>query len=295
MADPSFALTDSGADTPAAALPAPLTASRRADGWSPDRQRAFLEGIADGQSVEAACRAVGLSVASAYAFRRRAAGAAFALGWRAAILVARDIIADRLLARALEGQEESWTRADGSIGTRRRFDNRLAMALLARLDRLAEAPPAEAPASATACDHQAARLVAQDFDAFLALVEAEGGPAHAGLFLAARDPQHPQLSCHEADETDADEAAPEEDEEEEEREEDPPVWRDYGEWRTWFAPPPGAEVEEYGRYGSDEYIRGLTPREEAVAEAREAAAMAALLAEGAAVRDAWFGFVADGG
>lgn len=163
---------------PAAFLPAHLHASRRQDGWSAANQRAFLEAIAEGRGVDAACLAVGLSASSAYAFRRTAKGAAFSLGWRAASLVARDVVAETLMVRALEGQVETIVRADGSSVTRHRYDNRLAMSLLARLDRQVEATPD--------ADVKAARLVAQEFDAFLDLVGKDEGPARAGLFLARR-------------------------------------------------------------------------------------------------------------
>lgn len=153
-------------------------ASRRADGWSAANQRLFLEGIAEGFGVEQATMRVGLSAASAYAFRRTAKGAAFALGWRAANLVARDMIAETLLVRALEGQVSTTTRANGDIVTRHHHDNGLCMRLLARLDRQVE----EAPDP----DVKAARLVAQEFDAYLDLVGKDQGPARAGLFLARR-------------------------------------------------------------------------------------------------------------
>ena len=68
---------------PATLLPAATDAAGRTlrhDGWTPDRQRIFLSAIAEGDTVERACRLTGLSVSSAYAFRQRAAGAAFALG-----------------------------------------------------------------------------------------------------------------------------------------------------------------------------------------------------------------------
>ena len=152
--------------------------SRRLDGWSAAHQRRFLEAIGEGHGVEAACRCVGLSATSAYAFRRTAKGAAFALGWRAASLVAREAIAETLLVRALEGQVDTYVRADGTSVTRHRHDNRLAMSLLARLDRQVEAAPD--------ADVRAAKLVAQDFPAFLDLVTRDEGPARAGLFLARR-------------------------------------------------------------------------------------------------------------
>jgi hypothetical protein len=67
---------------PAGFAPALDAAGRglRHDGWTPERQHAFLSALAEGQTVERACRLVGLTVSSAYALRRRAAGAAFALG-----------------------------------------------------------------------------------------------------------------------------------------------------------------------------------------------------------------------
>jgi hypothetical protein len=150
----------------------------RHDGWTPDRQRDFLERIADGYTVGVACRIVGMTPGSAYALRRRAGGAVFALGWRAANLVARDHVAERLLARAMDGQTETITRADGSVVERHRYDNRLACSMLARLDREAD--------SAGPADAAAARLIAGEFDAYLDLVAKDAGPARAGVFVAAR-------------------------------------------------------------------------------------------------------------
>lgn len=125
---------------PAPHQPSQPQPTQRADGWTPERRAAFLEALAEGHTVEAACGFVGLSVASAYALRRREGAEAFALGWRAACLLARDRLADLLTSRAIDGQVETYTRADGTTITRHRHDNRLAMSLLTRLDRLAEAP-----------------------------------------------------------------------------------------------------------------------------------------------------------
>jgi hypothetical protein len=149
--------------------------------WTPENQRKFLQYVADGNTAEFSAFMIGLSVGGAYAFRRTARGAAFALGWRAANLIAREAIADQLMERAMKGQSETITRADGSEVTKLRYDNRLAMNLLRRLDRQAE--------EATGADAAAARVVAGEFDAYLDLVEKDGGPARAGLFLARRSPQ----------------------------------------------------------------------------------------------------------
>jgi hypothetical protein len=149
----------------------------RADGWTPFRQKVFLESLARGDTVELACAGVGLSVASAYAFKNRANGAAFALGWAAAKLLARDRLADTLMTRAVEGQTETVTYPDGRTVDRRRFDNRLALGLLTRLDRQAEAN--------NAATH-AARLIAQEFEAFTEALARDDSPARAGLFLGSR-------------------------------------------------------------------------------------------------------------
>ena len=151
----------------------------RADGWTPGRQRKFLEMLAEGHTITNICLALGMSVASAYALRRSARGAAFALGWQAALLLAREHLADTLLERAVHGSVETVTRPDGATITRQRHDNRLAMHMLTRLDRLSERDTGPA-------DHEAARLVAGEFEPYLELVEREGGAARAGLFLARR-------------------------------------------------------------------------------------------------------------
>jgi hypothetical protein len=153
--------------------------SRRQDGWTAARQRDFLCAIAEGATVEKAAAGVGLSWQSAYSLRQRAAGAVFALGWAAALLLQRQKLADELTRRAFDGQTDTLTRADGSEVTRHRHDNRLALALLTRLDRHAEA---------TTPELEAARLAAGEWQRYLDLVAADASPAQAGLFLAARAP-----------------------------------------------------------------------------------------------------------
>jgi hypothetical protein len=153
--------------------------SQRIAGWSAEKQVAFLQGIAEGLTVGQACRVVGLSMQSAYAFRQSARGTQFSIGWQAALLKSRDMLADTLMERALHGNVETVTRPDGSETERHRFDNRLAMAMLTRLDRLADKGAKETT-------HAAARLAAEDFAEYLELIAADAGPARAGLFLARR-------------------------------------------------------------------------------------------------------------
>ncbi|WP_347304255.1 hypothetical protein V5740_06505 [Croceibacterium sp. TMG7-5b_MA50] len=63
------------------------------------------------------------------------------------LVLAREEAEQILADRALDGQEEDvWFRGE-VVGTRRRYDNRLLLAHLARLDRAAEAPVARADAA----------------------------------------------------------------------------------------------------------------------------------------------------
>jgi hypothetical protein len=112
------------------------TAAFRHDGWTPERKALFLETLAATGNVRAACKRVGLSREAAYRLRRREA--LFMRGWDAALLRARDATADILGDRAIDGIEEDvWFRGE-LVGTRRRYDNRLLLAHMARLDKLVE-------------------------------------------------------------------------------------------------------------------------------------------------------------
>lgn len=110
--------------------------STRHDGWSPALKVRFLDRLAGCGNVAAACAAVGMSREAAYRLRRR--DALFARGWDAALLLAREASIDVLADKALDGiEEEVWHRGE-LMGTRRRFDARLLLAHLARLDRRVE-------------------------------------------------------------------------------------------------------------------------------------------------------------
>lgn len=104
----------------------------RRDGWTPGRQAAFLLHLADNGVVADAARAVGMSLAGAYALRRRAAGYAFNIGWEAALLLARRIVADQLMTAAIRGEQARWVREDG-VTTYTRQNTRLALTLLDRV------------------------------------------------------------------------------------------------------------------------------------------------------------------
>ncbi len=138
--------------------------------WTPALERKFVEALADTGSVTEACREVSMSRRAAYDHKRRGVGFAFRIGWDAAVLLARDVVADELLDRALAGQ---WTETvkDTESGRTRRFaqDPNLGLALLTRLDRMCHIMADEGTF------HMAAQIVSQDFEAFLDLMSEDAG------------------------------------------------------------------------------------------------------------------------
>ena len=62
----------------------PVNVSSRHDGWTAERQIAFIEALAETACVEHACRAVGMSDSAAYKLRRSARGALFREAWDSA-------------------------------------------------------------------------------------------------------------------------------------------------------------------------------------------------------------------
>jgi hypothetical protein len=63
----------------------PVPVGPRADGWTAERQAAFVGKLAETRSVLAAARAVGMGRESAYRLRKRPGAAGFAAAWDAAL------------------------------------------------------------------------------------------------------------------------------------------------------------------------------------------------------------------
>jgi hypothetical protein len=96
-------------------------------------RKLFLQVIADTGRLTLACEYTGLTRQSAYALATR--DPLFAAGWDAAAMFARRPVNDTMTEQALEGITETITRPDGVVVTRHRFDTRLSIALLNRLDK----------------------------------------------------------------------------------------------------------------------------------------------------------------
>lgn len=104
--------------------------------FDPRRQAQFCESLSHNGNVRLACRACAISPQTAY--RARRASPAFARLWDAALLIARRHAEELLADRALSGVEEAVFYHGEVIATRRRYDSRLLLAHLARLDAAAE-------------------------------------------------------------------------------------------------------------------------------------------------------------
>lgn len=202
---PSPFAGDADARRPAAAF---LRYELRADGWSPGRQAAFLAHLADHGVVADAARAVGMSLAGAYALRRTARGYPFSMGWEAALIIARRIVVDKLMTAAIEGEQARWVREEG-VTTFHRQNTRLSLALLDRVNPAASVPEV--------------LVVATSFDWFVELIDrgASGTALWDAFFddalphseIEARDRVRGSLLlCEESALFDEDAAAPDDEE-----------------------------------------------------------------------------------
>jgi hypothetical protein len=105
---------------------------KRLAGWSAERQRLFLEHLAETGSVHLASNAARLSARGAYRLRTRSP--AFAAAWDTALRLAVGRLAAIAFDRAINGRVEQ-VFEDGTLVAERRLPNdRLLTWLLARLD-----------------------------------------------------------------------------------------------------------------------------------------------------------------
>lgn len=135
----ALAVTDDDASPPEPYNPAdyrwvPVRRRPRLDGWTEEKQRRFIETLADTGLVNVAAKAVGMTREGAYRLRRAAHGAAFARAWDAARHHAGGLIEDIAFDRAIEGTEQEVLDKSGDvIATRLVHDNRLLKYLLSHL------------------------------------------------------------------------------------------------------------------------------------------------------------------
>ncbi len=136
-----------------------------ARGWTGERKARFLDHLAIRGHVRSACARVGLSAESAYRLRRRDP------------LFAREASTQLLADRAIDGVEEQvWHRGE-LVGSRRRYDARLLLAHIGRLERLAEDAAGEEDAARF--DELVARIAGTEIP--------EGLPSEDGMLPLPRE------------------------------------------------------------------------------------------------------------
>lgn len=131
--DPADAYEASGASTPDTAL-IPVPVRPRDDGWTPQRQRAFIEHLTETSNVTAAARAVGMTPQSAWRLRRRPDARAFDAAWEAALERGMDRLVSIALERAIHGTVRERYYHGELIAEERVHHNGLLLALIARGD-----------------------------------------------------------------------------------------------------------------------------------------------------------------
>lgn len=171
-------LTPELVDATVAAARPPGARKPRHDGFTPEAIAAFLYRLAETGVVERAAEAAGVSPQAAYAFRNRRAGRAFGRVWDAVLIHrarVRTVAENTRIAN--EGCVAERRDADGNVTATSHYrDNRLSMAMLTRMDRLAEREGA---------DDEHLRALSEDMEEFVECV-AEGGDPDA--FVEARRP-----------------------------------------------------------------------------------------------------------
>jgi hypothetical protein len=163
-------MTQPASDTPSA-LPAIREQSsgpRAAPRWTARKMAEFLRQLSATHSVSAAAKSVGMSRKSAYRLRSRLKGKAFDLAWDVAFHHSYDNLAHAALERALNGVEIPIFNKGEQVGSYRRFDERLTLALMAQS---MHGTPLLGRHAADAERH------ASRFEALVAEVEAGGGDA----------------------------------------------------------------------------------------------------------------------
>jgi len=201
----------------------------------------FLETLAETGIVLDACDAACKSSTAAYALRRR--DPLFAAAWETALRPARDRLADTLLGRSLEGNVEQIIKDGEIVAEKHYIDNRLALAVLKRLDQRIEAARRNASPSRNPAE--------PDWDmALAALRSGRTGDIASALALLKSD--EVGEVCDPPSEHSAGDNF-----------HHPRLWRTWGadEWRTDFPPPPGFTGHEEGEWEDETYCRALSVEE----------------------------------
>ncbi len=108
----------------------PVPRRYRHDGWTPERQRAFIEVLADTGCVDHAARAVNIAQTNAYALRRAPGAEGFRRAWDAALDCALPRLKAIAFERSIEGQLVPVFSGGKLMGFQRKRNDNLLMFVL---------------------------------------------------------------------------------------------------------------------------------------------------------------------
>ena len=101
--------------------------TRRHDGWTPERQRGFIEALARSGSVSHAAMAVNMAKEGAYQLRFHEEAGEFNAAWDKALEFGTCILSDAAMDRAIHGVPVPIFHQGKQVGERRTFNERLTM------------------------------------------------------------------------------------------------------------------------------------------------------------------------
>lgn len=184
----------------------PVPRKYRVDGWTVERQRAFIAALAATGSVKAAAHRINMSPEGAYYLRRSPGAESFAAAWAAAVDHGVQTLADIAIERARDGVPVPVFWKGEQVGEKRWYNDRLLMFILrhhlpGKYGALAALPPgtrhpdtiaredaaaaATAEAAAEAAAREDRRLTEELLRKYKAMVRGERQHRLAGRIVAA--------------------------------------------------------------------------------------------------------------
>ena len=106
---------------------APVPRRYRHDGWTPERQKAFIGWLAETGCVERAARMVNIAQTNCYELRRAPGAEGFRRAWDAALDFAVPRLKDVAFQRAIEGELVPVFSGGRLMGFRRKYNDKLLM------------------------------------------------------------------------------------------------------------------------------------------------------------------------
>jgi hypothetical protein len=234
----------------------PVPLRYRTDGLTPQKQREYVEALADTGVARAAAARIGVSEQAINRVRRRPDARAFDLACEAAQRHGARRLRSIAYERAIEGTVRRHYYHGELKSEEVVFDNRLLIYLLGKADKWLEPTP--------------------ETEAVLAAWDPWMDAVEQGLPEPPPPEPEPVAAGVEADD---DQWRGDE------------IWEaEDGSWWTEFPPPEGFDGEEEGTPGEDGYRRTLSQDEQAVIDAERAVERGEEIASEAERRDRYFGF-----